>query len=290
MIITKLIGGLGNQMFQYAAAKALAVKHGVEVKVDTSELEKDSAGVYTQRHFELTCFKGKIEVASKAELKPFYDKYSSTLMRFLQRNFPAVFRTLYAKEKGSTFNPDFLSFPANTYLDGFWQSEVYFKAFEVEIREDFDFKQEIKDRNKQLAEKINAVISISLHVRRGDYVSNAITNKFHGLCPPSYYQDAVKHLMEKGNIELFIFSDDLEWCKQHSKFSLPTHFIETKSAFDDMYLMSLCKHNIIANSSFSWWGAWLNANPDKTVIAPEKWFASETQDTTDLIPYTWIKM
>ena len=290
MIITKLIGGLGNQMFQYAAAKALAVKHGVEVKVDTSDLEKDSAGVYTQRYFELTCFNENIQVASKNELAPFYKKYSSTALRFLQRKFPLAFKTLYAKEKGSAFNPDFLDFPANTYLDGFWQSEIYFKAYEEEIRDDFDFKQEIKDRNKQLADKIRSVNSVSLHVRRGDYVSNALTNKFHGLCPPSYYQDAVKHFMEKGNIELFIFSDDLEWCKQHSKFNLPTHFIETKNAFDDLYLMSLCNHNIIANSSFSWWGAWLNANPDKTVIAPEKWFASDTQNTSDLIPYTWIKM
>lgn len=290
MIITKLIGGLGNQMFQYATAKALALKHGVDVKVDTSELEKDSGGVYTQRKFELDCFSGNIQIANKEDLAPFKKKQDSSLSRFLQRTVPNLFSTLYAKEKGSAFNPAFLDFPQNTYLDGFWQSEIYFKAYEEEIKADLDFKQEIKDRNKELAAKIQSANSLSLHVRRGDYVSNVLTNKFHGLCTPTYYQSAVKQVMEKGNIELFIFSDDLEWCKQHSKFDLPTHFIETNNAYNDMYLMSLCKHNIIANSSFSWWGAWLNNNPDKMVIAPKKWFNDSSVDTSNIIPIEWIQL
>lgn len=291
MIIAKLIGGLGNQLFQYAAARSLALKHGVEAKVDSSVLETDTKGVYTQRKFELSSFAADIQIANEKELKPFLNKYNSKFIRTLQRNAPGLFSTLYVKENGNRFNMGFLGWPANTYLDGFWQSELYFKFYEEEIRSDLEFNAEIKNKNKDLANKINSLNSVSLHVRRGDYVSLASANQFHGLCSLDYYNEAVKTIADKaGAIELFVFSDDQTWCKQNLKFNFPIHFVETNDAYSDMYLMTQCKHNIIANSSFSWWGAWLNANENKVVVAPKKWFNEPSIDTTDVIPIEWLQL
>ena len=291
MIIAKLIGGLGNQMFQYATAKALALKHGVEAKVDTAVLDKDAKGVYTQRKFELSAFAAQIKIADQKELQPFLNKFNNKFIRGLQRNFSGFFSTLYVKENGNRFNVSFLGWPANTYLDGFWQSELYFKFYEEEIKQDLEFNQAIIDKNKDLAAKINSVNSVSLHVRRGDYVNLPSANSFHGLCSIDYYNEGVKLIADKtGPIELFVFSDDVAWCRQNLKFDFPIHFIETNDAYSDMYLMTQCKHNIIANSSFSWWGAWLNNNADKIVVAPKKWFNDPRIDTSDVIPIEWIQL
>jgi hypothetical protein len=291
VIIAKLIGGLGNQLFQYAAARALALKHGVEVKVDTTVLDKDTKGIYTQRKFELNAFAANIQIANENEIKPFLKRYNKKFIRNLQFLLPNLFSTLYVKENGSRFNAGFLEWPANTYMDGFWQSELYFKFYEEEIRTDLEFNSTIKSKNKLLNEEINSCNSVSLHVRRGDYVSLPTANQFHGLCSLDYYTEAVKIIADKtGDMEIFVFSDDLPWCKQNLKFNFPIRFIDTSDAYSDMYLMTQCKHNIIANSSFSWWGAWLNSNKDKVVVAPKKWFNEPTIDTSDVIPFEWIQI
>lgn len=290
MIITKLMGGLGNQMFQFAVAKALAAKHGVEAKVDLSFLQKDTGGVYTQRAFELTCFTNDIKTATPEELAPYTKRAHGGLPFALQSILPFFFKGVYAKENGNRFQRQILELPKEAYLDGFWQSELYFKDQEKTIRECFTFSDAIRNTHKEMADQMRSKLSVSLHVRRGDYVSNALANKFHGLCSPNYYQNAVKHLMALGNIEVYIFSDDLDWCRQHSKFEVPMHYVNTNDAYADMYLMSQCKHHVIANSSFSWWGAWLNADPDKVVIAPKTWFNDPSIDTSDVIPTTWQKM
>ncbi len=203
---------------------------------------------------------------------------------------PFLYKGKYVKEQGARFQSAVLQSPQDAYLDGFWQSELYFKDQEKTIRTAFEFSDKIQQTHKVLASQMQSTLSVSLHVRRGDYVSNALANKFHGLCSPNYYQNAVKHLMSLGAIQLFIYSDDLDWCRQHSKFDVPIHYVNTNDAFADMYLMTQCKHNIIANSSFSWWGAWLNANSDKIVIAPQNWFSDPSIDTSDVIPATWQKM
>lgn len=291
MIVTKLIGGLGNQMFQYAAGKALALKHGVDVKVDLSELNKNAEGKYTQRHYELTVFSSNIKTAAASDLTPFINKDKSKIKRELQRRFPFLYKTLTAVERGTSYHPEFKKYPENTYLQGFWQSELYFKEYEKEIRNEFEFKQTIIDACKPFSDPILNSNSVSLHVRRGDYVNNPSANKFHGLCSPQYYEEAISHIAaSQGQIEIIVFSDDISWCKENLKFNFPIYFLETGSAYNDLYLMTQCRHNIIANSSFSWWGAWLNAHPGKIVVGPKQWFADTSVNTSDIIPASWIRL
>jgi len=291
MIVTKLIGGLGNQMFQYAAGKALACKHNTELKVDVSELNQSSEDRYTQRHYELDIFASDIEIAKNTDILPFFNKDNGKIKREFQRRFPFLFNTLHAVESGNNYHPEFKKYPKNAYLRGFWQSELYFKEYEIEIRKDFQFKQSVIEACKPLINKIAPINTVSLHVRRGDYVNNPSANKFHGLCSPQYYEQAVSYISKsQKHIEVVVFSDDTAWCKENLKFDVPIHFLETGSAYEDMYLMSHCKHNVIANSSFSWWGAWLNNNRNKIVVAPQKWFADTSVNTSDIIPASWIKL
>lgn len=291
MIIVKLIGGLGNQMFQYAAGKALALRHQTNLKVDTIELNSDPEGKYTKRHFELHLFNTTVLPASKDEIVLFENLDNTKFKRELQRRFPFLFKYLKAVESGSPYHQEFEKYPVNTYLSGFWQSELYFKRYEKEIRQDFSFNQNVVEANQELASEIITQQAVSLHVRRGDYVSNANAHSFHGICSMEYYDRAVNTITTKHpDVALFVFSDDLDWCKANLKYNLPITFVKTDNAHSDMYLMSLCKHNIIANSSFSWWGAWLNAYANKIVIAPKQWLADPNVNTKDIIPQSWIKL
>jgi hypothetical protein len=291
MIITKLIGGLGNQMFQYATAKALALRHHVDMKVDVSFINLDSEGVYTQRKYELSIFNTPIQIATANEKEQFFVDNSNKITRKLKELFPVLTKNFYAIEKGIKYNKEFLNYPKNTYLDGFWQSELYFKHFEAIIKNDFSFNQNIVDLNKHLLSKIESCNSISLHVRRGDYVLNYDANQFHGLCSLEYYNNAIRYIeMKINNIEIFVFSDDINWCKENLRYNFPIHFMDINDAHSDLYLMTKCKHNIIANSSFSWWGAWLNTNKEKIVIAPKQWFADQSVITQDIIPASWINL
>ncbi len=291
MIITNLIGGLGNQMFQYAAGKALALRHQVEVKVDTTSLNEAANGKYTQRHFELDIFELPIAIANEKERSSFIKKSNRSWSNFIFKISNYFSHSLYAKENGSQFQPNYERFPTNTYLDGFWQSEQYFIAYENDIRNTFLFNTAIRNKNSDLAKKMNLANSVSLHVRRGDYIKNSAANAFHGTCSKGYYDQALAYLVERiERIELFIFSDDIDWCKTTFQYAVPIHFVETQDAASDLYLMSQCQHNIIANSSFSWWGAWLNNNSDKNVIAPKQWFADASVQTQDIVPKKWIRL
>jgi hypothetical protein len=286
MIIVKLIGGLGNQMFQYAAGKALSLKNGVPLKIDLSFLNKDPNGQYTKRELELKGFDLSLDIATQEETTRFKQNFTN----YLALTFPGIFPYYYAKEVGTPYHASFQRFPKNTLLDGFWQSELYFKNYFTAIREAFRFKEETIAKNNDIAQKMKTVRSVSLHVRRGDYVSNALANKFHGLCTPSYYQEAVKFIQGTGPVELFIFSDDIDWCKQHSRFDVHVHYMQTGDAFSDLYLMTQCQHHVIANSSFSWWGAWLNPSPEKIVVAPKNWFQESSINTNDIVPKGWVKL
>lgn len=292
MIIVKLRGGLGNQMFQYAAGLSLALKHNTTIKIDDTALIQKPAGNDTPRHFELNIFEKPVTSATNKEIQDILSNYNSKITREIQRRFPFLFNKLRAVESGSHYHTEFDHYPKNTYLEGFWQSELYFIKYENQIRDYFDFKSDIKNENSGLVETIKShAHSVSIHIRRGDYVSNVEANKFHGLCSLEYYKDAVNYLSTKfKKLNLYVFSDDLDWCKEHLKFDFPMEFIQTLNPQSDLYLMTQCQHNIIANSSFSWWGAWLNGYKDKIVIAPKKWFADSSINTTDLIPKSWIKL
>ncbi len=286
MIVTKLIGGLGNQMFQYAAGKALAAKRNVPLKVDTFDLNKNPNGAYTKRNLELSIFNLNLEIANQQDIEAFNkNKFQNFLIQKL--NLPS--NKLVANERGSAYNKGFSNFPARTYLNGFWQSELYFKDISNILLKAFTIKEEfIKNTFTHLDElKQN---SVSMHIRRGDYVNLKSANDFHGICSLDYYQAAIDLLKSKiGESKIYVFSDDIDWCKKNftSEYFI---FLDTKSAAEDLFLMSKCKHNIIANSSFSWWGAWLNQNPQKIVIAPKYWFTNVESKSIDILPQNWIAL
>jgi hypothetical protein len=285
MIITKLIGGLGNQMFQYAAGLELAKKWNVPLKIDVTHLNKNSNGVYTQRQLELSIFNLPINIANETEINLFQDSFLSKL---LYRYLGIKNKYQVVNEIGQTFNSNFYNLSKNTYLNGFWQNQNYFKNSKNEVLNSFTFNQKIIDSCNEF-EKQLLPNSVSLHVRRGDYVTLSSANQFHGLCSIEYYANTVNYIENKlnSNLNIYIFSDDVEWCKQNLNIK-NCIYLKTTSAAQDLYLMSKCEHNIIANSSFSWWGAWLNQNNNKIIIAPKYWFNGVESENLGILPENWI--
>lgn len=287
MVITRLIGGLGNQMFQYAAGKRLSCALNAELKLDTSLFETTKYRV--QRQYALDVFSIDEAIASPGEVRSYLPR-NGIWRRLLGAE--RMDRTYY-KERYFHFDPAVLCLTGEVFLEGYWQSERYFSDVAGTIREAFQLKTPLEGRNKELAEHIAAVEAVSLHVRRGDYVADETTHHRYGVCGIDYYQRAISHIAEHvERPELFIFSDDPEWARSNLKFSHPMTFIDHNppaQGYEDMRLMSLCRHHIIANSSFSWWGAWLNSRPDKIVIAPRNWFDHYDVDTSDLYPQGWLK-
>ncbi|MDO9406427.1 MAG: alpha-1,2-fucosyltransferase [Polaromonas sp.] len=275
MIITQLIGGLGNQMFQYAAGRALALRHGTSLKVDTRGFE----GYQLHQGFELQrVFAGAFDVASEADVRRVLGwRRSPTLRRLLGRLPTSWGSSRFAAEPHFEYWKGFEDLPADCFLSGYWQSEKYFAAIADPLRADFAFRPPLEGLNHELSVRIKGVNAISMHVRRGDYASNPQTTATHGLSPPSYYAKAISFMMDRvTNPHLFVFSDDMAWVKANLELAAPHTFVSHNrglESYNDMRLMSHCKHHIIANSSFSWWGAWLNPDAQKVVVAPKVWFA-----------------
>ncbi|MEI6304723.1 MAG: alpha-1,2-fucosyltransferase [Candidatus Taylorbacteria bacterium] len=178
---------------------------------------------------------------------------------------------------------------------GYWQNEKYFKSIENNIKKEFTLINPLRSAAKKFAIEIGSLInSISIHIRRGDYVSDQKTNKYHGTCGPEYYSKAIKYITSKigSNIHVFVFSDDIEWVKQNMPLKYPVTYVSSPEIpdYEELILMSQCKHNIIANSTFSWWGAWLNENPDKIVIAPKRWTLKGEKNFKDICPPSWTRI
>jgi len=297
VVIVKLTGGLGNQMFQYAAARAVALRRNSELKLDTGDFGNITgfAGV-DSRYYALGCFALDVKVATKDEIMACRESWRDSLPKGLRRSLDSVTPASmlrYVKERQFNFDKRILSLGENVYMEGNWQSEKYFSDARGAIRSDFAFKGALSGRNMELASMMGQADAISLHVRRGDYVTNAKTNAVHGTCTLEYYGEAMKRAAaDLAMPHFFVFSDDIAWTKANIKSEFPTTFADgnIERPYEDMHLMSLCKHHIIANSSFSWWGAWLGANPLKRVFAPPNWFASFDKDTRDLIPERWVRV
>lgn len=270
-------------MFQYAAGKSLAAYHATEFFIDTMVYDQFKIR-RKERQYELSHF-----------LIRNFKKPNQFIFQQFRNNYN-IGETLRYNEPHFHFDPNFFKLPDNTHLIGFWQSEKYFKNIKSTIYEDFDFNKvkNISGSNSAYLRKINETNSVSIHVRRGDYVTNSEYNKIHGTTNENYYKSAVEHIYKNlDSPHFYIFSDDINWVKENLEFPGSYQYIEAntgRSAIFDMWLMSTCKHNIIANSSFSWWAAWLNSNENKMVIAPSKWFQSIEHDTSDVIPPHWIKI
>jgi hypothetical protein len=290
MIIVRLMGGLGNQMFQYALGRCLSLKHKTTLRLDLSFLlSRPENAEYTFRNYELQDFNIIEDIATIKDLKKFNDiLLSKSLIGRIEQKF-RKYRTI--DEPYFHFSESILLSPKNTYLNGYWQSEKYFSCIENIIRNDFTLKS-IPGNNASILESMRQPNSISIHIRRGDYFSNPLINSFLGICSFQYYYDAVKLVAGKiKDPRFFIFSDDIEWAKQNIKLDFPVIYLDcdNKPSYD-LFLMSQCSNNIIANSSFSWWAAWLNNKPDKIVVAPRKWFADTSINISDRIPEEWIKI
>lgn len=292
MILIKITGGLGNQMFQYALACILAKKNNAPVYIDTSFFQNNSTG--TPRELELELFDNNLNLATP-EILAYFN--SLTTRHKLKRNFGLNYPKIY-QEETFDFRKKVLDLKSPVYLKGYFQSFKYFTGNENFIRKLFSFPiQELDKINISLLEAIKNQNSIGIHIRRGDYVEDKKTKNFHGNLKKEYYLEAISKANRScGNPKLFFFSDDSEWVKKKfTDIKFTKTFIDYntgENSWKDMFLMSNCKHNIIANSSFSWWGAWLNQNSEKTIIAPKKWFAinKENEDMPDLIPPSWIRI
>jgi hypothetical protein len=294
VIIVRLIGGLGNQMFQYATGRALAVRSGAVLKLDVSGF-----ATYPKRHFELNAFPIHAAAARQIDLDAFPvlgdgngGNWRARADRFLRRYVRARPSGIY-RERHFHFDASVHQLKPPVYLDGYWQSEKYFGDCAELLRRELTPLAPLEAENAAMAACIDAVNAVSLHVRRGDYVSDPGVSSYHGTCSAEYYRNATELIAGKAkDIHLFIFSDEPEWARDNLHFAQPTTVVAVNGpqrGFRDMQLMARCRHHIIANSSFSWWGAWLNSSPDKIVVAPRRWFQVD-HDTSDLIPSSWVRM
>lgn len=290
MIIIKLKGGLGNQLFQYATGRALAEERKEMLLLDLSYLSQNPKGAYTKRVFELDQIKYIAQIADPTQIK----KFSSR--RFLSRilNRTRIKSEFTFNESTSGYMPDIHQLPVNVLLDGYWQTDKYFNSIRVSLLNEIQPSIKFTDKGKIYAENIKKSNSVSIHVRRGDYIHHKKANEYHVICGLDYYKKAIE-ILESSYIDLhyYIFSDDIEWCKIKFDFLKKVEFIideNDKKSSQDLFLMSYCKHNIIANSSYSWWAAWLNINREKIVVAPEIWFKKSNVQSPDLLPESWIKI
>lgn len=292
MIISHLIGGLGNQMFQYASGKALAMEKNTNLKLDISDFKNYKL----HNGFELnSVFESNFEIASVQDVNKLLGLQSQSLYKKIiaRPHFKFLRKSNFIVEPNLNYFEGIKYAKRNSYLQGYWQSEKYFKKYSNEIKSDFKFTSNLNSQNIELIKKFSTVNSVSIHIRRGDYLSNKRAYAFHGVCSLKYYTDAINYISNQISSPIFyIFSDDINWAIQNLKIKFPSFYISHNhghDSFNDMRLISHCKHHIIANSSFSWWGAWLGNNQSKIVIAPKLWFNRSIQPN-DLIPEDWVKL
>ena len=280
MIIIKIKGGLGNQLFQYATGRAVALHHKLPLKLDLTIFK-----TYKLHRYLLDQFAIEADIATENEIIKLKGGNNVILSALRKTGF--IKRKSYIKEKRSS-HFDASVFKNNVvYLDGYWQNELYFTDIRELLLPELTSSSSISDLGCAYLESIKNTNSISLHVRRGNYLNTKNIN----VLDIDYYMKAVDYIRKNVTKPTFyVFSDDLEWCKNSLGFLDDCIYVDrTQTDVDDLKLMSFCRHNIIANSSFSWWGAWLNQNPKKTVIAPKGWLLNDP-DSSNVILSDWVKL
>jgi len=292
MIIVKLSGGLGNQLFQYSFGRYLSLKYDTELKFDV-QLNIEASD-FTPRLLGLSSYKVDLNFATSNEIKKykiFNEGYLSILERKIIQKIPFLNKKMIIEKPFKVINKENLY--NDCYYEGYWQSEYYFESIKDIIRHDFRLNFDLNEANKVIANDISDSFSVSLHIRRGDYLSVNSNAKIFSICSLKYYQDAINFFKNKYETPFFyIFSDDILWAKENfvgENFVIVD--INQDDPHSDMYLMSQCKHNIIANSSFSWWGAWLNHNENKIVVVPKHWYRDVDKNANavfSLIPENWL--
>jgi len=276
-------------MFQYALGRVLSIRNHTDLKLDISFFSLNLKNV-TKRSFDLGVFNISGTVAQISDIPFLFRLYNN---KILVRPITLLRKIVKSKgtEKSFAFSPSIFTAGENLYLEGYWQSPKYFSGFEDIIRKDFTLKNIPAQNIQDLAKEISDTNALCMHVRRGDYVGN----KSHEGVNNEYYNKGIAAILEKTQIEkIYVFSEDIAWCENNLKFTFPTMYVADTYAGEKgeghMFLMSNCKSFIIANSSFSWWAAWLSSHTHKVIVCPKQWFPDATINTSDLIPSDWIRI
>lgn len=296
MIISRLMGGHSNQLFQYALGRSLASKHRTDLLLDITWFD-EAKDIDAPRDYELDVYPLVAQTTTLrgiTVIDPRKPAGKKTRLHSLIRPGKTVHKYY---EPGLGYDPNALSLPNNSYLEGFWQNSRYFSDIRDDLLKELEPIDPPNKKNQKLIDQMKKTESIWMHIRRGDYVQNKATLAFHGSKDLEYYRKALETLVKKlpadkrKNIEIFVCSNDIPWCKKNLDFPYPVNFVENKLGSDDMRVIKHCKHDILANSSFSWWGAWLNEYPDKIVIAPKQWFNDKKANAEiDIVPPEWIRL
>jgi Glycosyl transferase family 11 len=299
-VVVHLSCGLGNQMFQYAAGRSLALRTGARLILDATSFTRRNA----RRKFALS----DCNLPAKVSIAGYKDWPTAPIVRFpvsRHRSIRKAARFIHAMgdilgadashkkfsvfvERGMAFEPGFCDLGAQTYLAGFWQSARYFDDVGHLIRNDLRLTRKPNAANAQWLQRILAANSVCVHVRRGDYLSSDV----HGLCSANYYRLAMQLMRDRlSNPQFFVFSDDWQWCREHFVSSDATivDANDANAAADELRLMGACRHHVIANSSLSWWGAWLATSPGQIVVAPQPWF-TKIPPSPDILPIAWLTL
>jgi Glycosyl transferase family 11 len=284
VVTVGVLGGLGNQMFQYATARAVAQRNGASLLLDWRAFD-----AYTLRRPGLHRWNIDAQTAAHTQLRR-HPRWAIDLSRRVR----PLGRVLGCHvEKSLAFDPHVMRLKAPVHLSGYFQSERYFAEIRHLLMNQFSPRLPLSSAHRAMAEAAAASPSISVHVRRGDYVSEARNLAVHGSCSVAYYARAIEMLQSRyGPATCYFFSDDLDWVREHLPRPAQSVYVEGNADAPevDIHLMAACRHHVCANSSFSWWGAWLGWHPDKCVVAPARWFAAEELDAGDLVPATWLRL
>ena len=285
-VFVRLEGRLGNQLFQYAAARAVAIKNNSELLLDTRETtEVGGKWQYSLKHFNINA-----RIAKPCELPPHRSK---KIRNKLWRLYGKKIKHLREQGHNILHNEKILSANSNCYLEGYFQSEKYFFDIKHILRQELVFTSPPLQHNVIMLKQIVTQNAISLHIRRGDYLA-PFWSSYFAKCGNNYYDAAITHIAKHVKSPIFyIFSDDPKWVKDNMQLEYPMIISENNQnelAYEDLRLMSSCKHNIIANSTYSWWGAYINSNPNKIVIAPQSWYSSNGADNPDIVPQSWHRI
>ena len=292
MIVTRMDGGLGNQMFQYAYGRYLANKHQTELRLDTSSYNSGPAHGFLLDQFSI---EANTLTSEQSQLIPRkYQSHGARQSRIGALRSKLLSRSLTrCKEKSFGFDRRYLDAPDRSYLVGYWQSEQFFPGIRSELLREFT-PRSVSAKSRELAEEIEATESIALHVRRGDYLTNSDAAKLYANLSIDYYKRCFADWRTGVQApHVYVFSNDLDWCRAELKLDVATYFVDHNSgqtAHEDLWLMSRASCCVIANSTFSWWAAWLNDRPGKVVYAPDEWFRPGTMDDSAILCADWRRM
>lgn len=294
MVVVQLTGGLGNQLFQYAAAKALSLQHKTSLLLDVSSfMRSELPELEVPRDFELSYFEGVKETTVNTCFLQNDKNYFFLKEKRIERLLPNYRRGVY-KEPYYHYDANFFKTRSNVFLKGGWQSYKYFQKFRQQIIPSLQIKKDIVNGVADFASDLRSEGVVSVHIRRGDYLRKPIILEWHGIMNRDYYIKAFEKIAKKTSIKrVLYFSDEPEWVSSELIPVMPGEIISNSisgNQYQDFFLMQNCAHNIIANSSFSWWAAYLNPNPGKIIVAPQRWFNKAPYDTKDLIPENWIRI